>query len=264
MERFQRAGTVVGVPPPRRRRRGRARRRASTSSSPRAPRPAATAASFLGTDGDDLIGLASLVPQVADATGLPVVAAGGIVDGRGVRAALDLGACSAQLGTAFLLCPEAGTSAPYREAVRNARSEDTVVTSAFSGRRGPWARQPIRPRPPRGGRSAALSDHERADQRPTPSVGRPWGRRSPLLVGRSECRAGVREMAAADLVGLIAAEAGYDGLGPPPGESLAGEAGHAPAERSKESPDVGRGARRSRPCSTPLDAPGHTRRDDEW
>jgi nitronate monooxygenase len=52
-----------------------------------------------------------------------------------VRAALELGACAAQLGTAFLLCPEAGTSAPYRAAVRGARAEDTVITRAFSGRR---------------------------------------------------------------------------------------------------------------------------------
>lgn len=91
--------------------------------------------SFLDAAGDDLIGLTALVPQVIEASGLPVVAAGGIMDGRGIRSALDLGACAAQLGTAFLLCPEAGTSAPYREAVRGARAEDTVITRAFSGRR---------------------------------------------------------------------------------------------------------------------------------
>lgn len=90
---------------------------------------------FLAAPGDDLIGVAALVPQVRDVSGLPVVAAGGMADGRGVAAALALGACAAQLGTAFLLCPEAGTSAPYREAVRRAHAEDTVITSAFSGRR---------------------------------------------------------------------------------------------------------------------------------
>jgi nitronate monooxygenase len=92
-------------------------------------------ATFVSSSGDDLIGLAALVPQVRDESRLPVVAAGGIADGRGVVAALALGACAAQLGTAFLLCPEAGTSAPYREAVRTAHAEDTVITSAFSGRR---------------------------------------------------------------------------------------------------------------------------------
>jgi nitronate monooxygenase len=90
---------------------------------------------FIPVKGDDLIGLAALVPQVRDAVSLPVVAAGGMADGRGIAAALTLGACAAQLGTAFLLCPEAGTSAPYREAIRRARPEDTVITSAFSGRR---------------------------------------------------------------------------------------------------------------------------------
>jgi len=92
-------------------------------------------ASFLPVAGDDLIGLVALVPQVRAAGGLPVVAAGGMVDGRGVAAALVLGAGAAQLGTAFLLCPEAGTSPPYRQAVGRARAEDTVVTAAFSGRR---------------------------------------------------------------------------------------------------------------------------------
>lgn len=91
--------------------------------------------SFLPVEGDDLIGTMALVPQVRDTTGLPVIAAGGIGDGRGIAAALLLGACAAQLGTAFLLSPEAGTSAPYRAALRRAASEDTVVTAAFSGRR---------------------------------------------------------------------------------------------------------------------------------
>lgn len=91
--------------------------------------------SFLSSVGDDLIGLAALVPQVRQAVDLPVVAAGGLADGRGIAAALLLGAGAAALGTAFLLCPEAGTSRPYREAVRQARAEETVITSAFSGRR---------------------------------------------------------------------------------------------------------------------------------
>jgi nitronate monooxygenase len=91
--------------------------------------------SFLPVAGDDLIGLTALVPQVCDAVAIPVVGAGGIADGRGVIAALALGACAVQLGTAFLQCPEAGTNAPYRHALRSARPEDTVITSAFSGRR---------------------------------------------------------------------------------------------------------------------------------
>ena len=89
---------------------------------------------FLHDPAEGLVGLVALVPQVRDAVTVPVVAAGGLVNGRGVAAALRLGADAAQLGTAFLLCPEAGTSAPYREAVAAARETDTVVTAAFSGR----------------------------------------------------------------------------------------------------------------------------------
>ncbi|HEX4539187.1 MAG TPA: nitronate monooxygenase [Acidimicrobiales bacterium] len=91
--------------------------------------------SFLSASGDNLVGLVALVPQVCDAVEVPVVAAGGIGDGRGVAAALMLGACAAQLGTAYLLCPEAGTSQPYRDAIRHAGADETVITSAFSGRR---------------------------------------------------------------------------------------------------------------------------------
>lgn len=81
-----------------------------------------------------LVGTLALVPQMVDAVRVPVIAAGGIMDGRGVAAALALGAQAASLGTAFLLCPEAGTSAPYRAALKAARDTSTVITRAFSGR----------------------------------------------------------------------------------------------------------------------------------
>jgi nitronate monooxygenase len=76
----------------------------------------------------------ALVPQVADAVGVPVVAAGGIADGRGVAAALTLGAAAAQLGTAFLNCAEAPVHPAYRAALRAARETDTRVTRALTGR----------------------------------------------------------------------------------------------------------------------------------
>lgn len=82
----------------------------------------------------DLIGLVALVPALVDALAVPVVAAGGIMDGRGIAAALALGAGAAQLGTAFLRCPQAGTSPPYRAALAEATGSSTVITSAFSGR----------------------------------------------------------------------------------------------------------------------------------
>jgi nitronate monooxygenase len=76
----------------------------------------------------------ALVPQVADAVGVPVVAAGGIADGRGLAAALALGASAAQVGTALLRTPEAGTAKPWADALAVTRPEDTVLTRAFSGR----------------------------------------------------------------------------------------------------------------------------------
>jgi nitronate monooxygenase len=90
---------------------------------------------FLGRFEDALVGTMALVPAVVARVGsLPVIAAGGIMDGRGVRAALSLGAAAAQLGTAFMDCPEAGTPAPHRAALRSARARRTVVTRGFSGR----------------------------------------------------------------------------------------------------------------------------------
>ncbi len=80
------------------------------------------------------IGTMALVPQVVDAVSLPVVAAGGIADGRGVAAALMLGASAVQLGTAFLGCPETSTSAAHRCALETRAAEDTVITTSISGR----------------------------------------------------------------------------------------------------------------------------------
>jgi nitronate monooxygenase len=80
------------------------------------------------------IGTMALVPQVVDAVKLPVVASGGIMDGRGIVAARALGAVAVQMGTAFLTCDEAGTPAAYRAAVLAAREDETRVTRAYSGR----------------------------------------------------------------------------------------------------------------------------------
>lgn len=81
-----------------------------------------------------LIGTVALVPQVVDAVRVPVIASGGIMDGRGLVAALALGASAVQMGTAFLACKEAGTSAGYREALLRGREDTTTLTRAFSGR----------------------------------------------------------------------------------------------------------------------------------
>jgi len=75
-----------------------------------------------------------LVREIVSQTGLPVIASGGLMTGSDISHALESGACAAQLGTAFLACPEAGTSKPYREALLSATTNTTVITRAFSGR----------------------------------------------------------------------------------------------------------------------------------
>jgi nitronate monooxygenase len=81
-----------------------------------------------------LVGTIALVPQVVDAVRIPVVASGGIMDGRGIAAALALGAQAVQMGTAFLVTDESGSPASYKAAILDARETDTRLTRAFSGR----------------------------------------------------------------------------------------------------------------------------------
>jgi len=81
-----------------------------------------------------LVGTMALVPQVADAVRVPVVASGGIMDGRGIAAALALGARAVQLGTAFLTCHESGITEAYRAAILGSGEHQTRITRAFSGR----------------------------------------------------------------------------------------------------------------------------------
>ena len=83
-----------------------------------------------------LVGLVALVPAVADSVRVPVVAAGGIADGRGVAAALSLGASAVQIGTGFLRCPEAQIHPAWADAIARTAPEQTIVTRAFSGRPG--------------------------------------------------------------------------------------------------------------------------------
>ena len=80
------------------------------------------------------VGTLALVPQIVDAVSIPVIAAGGIGDGRGIAAALALGASAVQLGTAFLTCPESAAHPLYRRALNEARDDKTQITHAFSGR----------------------------------------------------------------------------------------------------------------------------------
>lgn len=90
--------------------------------------------SFQADCSSGMIGSIALVPQIVDAVKVPVIASGGIMDGRGVVAALALGASAVQMGTAFLTCQEAGVPDVYKEAILAAREDQTRITRAFSGR----------------------------------------------------------------------------------------------------------------------------------
>jgi nitronate monooxygenase len=89
---------------------------------------------FLTDDMFAQVGTMSLLPQVVDAVKVPVIAAGGIADGRGIVAAFSLGAAAVQIGTAYLFSPEAKVSKIHRDALENSSDEGTAVTNVFTGR----------------------------------------------------------------------------------------------------------------------------------
>jgi len=89
---------------------------------------------FLSSFEQSLVGGIALVPQVIDRVAMPVLLAGGIMDGRGIAAAFALGAEGVQLGTAFLGCPESGAPELYRRALAEAADDATVVTAVYTGR----------------------------------------------------------------------------------------------------------------------------------
>ena len=108
-------------------------------------------ATFCADFDSGMVGTISLVPQVVDAVTVPVIASGGIMDGRGIAAALALGACGVQMGTAFLTCEEAGVPEVYKKAILKAREDETRLTRAFSGR------------PARGIVNRFMTEFERSD-----------------------------------------------------------------------------------------------------
>jgi nitronate monooxygenase len=89
---------------------------------------------FLASELTTQVGTFSLLPQIVRAVRLPVIAAGGIADAQGVAAALALGAAGVQVGTAYLLCPEATTSAVHRAALKSEAARHTALTNVFTGR----------------------------------------------------------------------------------------------------------------------------------
>lgn len=89
---------------------------------------------FLTSSVASQVGTFALVPQIVDAVQVPVIAAGGVADARGIVAAFALGAAAVQIGTAYLRCPEARIPAPHLAALRNARDDGTVLTNILTGR----------------------------------------------------------------------------------------------------------------------------------
>ncbi|MCC6304550.1 MAG: nitronate monooxygenase [Rhodobacteraceae bacterium] len=161
---------------------------------------------FLPEAADRGVGLFALLPQVVDGVAIPVIAAGGIADGRAIAAALMLGAEGVQIGTGFLLCPEAATSPAARAALAAATDADTHLTAAYSGR-------PARARATAFGaafQSAPFADYPlpRAVTGPLLAAAAAAGREdyaSFHLQGQAAALA--RTLPAADLVARLAAEA---------------------------------------------------------
>lgn len=89
---------------------------------------------FLKEASESMIGTMALVPQVVDQVSIPVIAAGGIMDGRGLAASLALGAAAAQMGTAFLTSPESGAHDAYKRKILSSKEDSTEVTRAYSGK----------------------------------------------------------------------------------------------------------------------------------
>lgn len=102
------------------------------------------------------IGTFSLIPQVVDSVNIPVIAAGGIMDGRGMLAAMVLGAQGIQMGTQFLTCKESGIHPAYKNALHTSTEESTVITKSFSGR------------PARGIKNEYITEFENSGVSPLP------------------------------------------------------------------------------------------------
>ena len=159
---------------------------------------------FSGTDISMQPSLFALLPQVVDAVNVPVIAAGGVADGRGIAAALMLGANGVQLGTAFLRCEEANVPEQHRTALRNGEDANTVVSKVISGRPARFIKNrliealsspEVEPLPFPAQLSLTLPLEETGDQELTG-----------LYAGQSVAL--TREMSASDLVGTLAEETG--------------------------------------------------------
>jgi nitronate monooxygenase len=146
---------------------------------------------FLAPVERSLVGTLALVPQVVDAVSVPVIASGGIMDGRGVAAALRLGAQAVQLGTCFIRCPESGASDAHKQALVGA---ETTITKVLTGRHARAVRTPLVDRL----EAAGLEP-------PDYPLPRSLSPEAPMLAGQGARRA--RALPAADLMAALEEEA---------------------------------------------------------
>ncbi len=161
-------------------------------------------------NGDAQYGTFALVHLLATQSSLPVVAAGGIMDGAAIKAAMALGAAGVQCGTAFVLCPESAANAAYREALQSERAYDTRVTTTLSGRAARGLRnrlyidEPASARPPIPGYSmtydAAKALNAAASAKGNTEFAAQWAGQAAALA---------RPMPAAQMVRTLAEEAGW-------------------------------------------------------
>ncbi|HEX8064161.1 MAG TPA: nitronate monooxygenase, partial [Allosphingosinicella sp.] len=168
---------------------------------------------FLDGRPDEQMGLFALLPQIADSVRLPVIAAGGIADGRGIAAALMLGAAAVQIGTAYLHCPESLIAPAHRAALASEAAEHSVFTNLFSGglARGLWtppmgALGPRRPEaPPFPLAAAALAPLARAAAEAGKTGFRPMWSGQAARLGRPLPARDLTERLAADALARIGA-----------------------------------------------------------
>jgi nitronate monooxygenase len=153
-----------------------------------------------------LVGTIALVPQAADAVSIPVVASGGIMDGRGIAAALALGASAVQMGSAFLMCDESGIGDAYRLAVLQAREDQTRVTRAFSGRPARGIANRFMDAVDASPDAILPFPYQNALTRPLRTAGAQQGRADVLSLWAGQGLRLARRQRAADLVARLAAE----------------------------------------------------------
>ncbi len=161
-----------------------------------------------------MVGLFSLIPAIADAVGVPVVATGGIADGRGTAAALLLGASAVQIGTGFLRCPEAAIPPAWADALATTPPEGTIISRAFSGRAGRCietayalaAASPDAPKPAPYPVQRGLTKAMREEAVTCNNLGRMqvWAGQSSMLA-RAESAAAIVETIGAQLATLLSA-----------------------------------------------------------